>query len=109
MAITVTQTEIGAPDGGGLELTFEDFVLEDDEGCNFDFVQVKMMVRVVMVMVNYHNGSGEDIDGDFCASKVLGKLEYHSTAKLCRSNLPVLIMIDDDGNTMMTSSAIPGS
>ena len=106
MAITVTQTEIGAPDGGGLELTFEDFVLEDDEGCNFDFVQVRM----VMVMVNYHNGGGEDIDGNFCASKVLGRV---STAKLCRSTLPVLtmtiIMIDDDGNTMMTSSAIPGS
>ena len=70
MAITVTQTEIGAPDGGGLELTFEDFVLEDDEGCNFDFVQVRMMVRMVMVMVNYHNGGGEDIDGDYCAPKL---------------------------------------
>ena len=78
MAIIVTQTEIGAPDGGGLELTFEDFVLEDDEGCNFDFVQVRM----VMVMVNYHNGGGEAIDGDFCASKMLGRV---STANLCRS------------------------
>ena len=41
-----------------------------------------MMVRMVMVMVNYHNGGGEAIDGDFCASKMLGRV---STANLCRS------------------------
>ena len=48
----------------------------------------------------------------FMVTFVLGRV---SAAKLCRSTLPVLtmtiIMIDDDGtdDTMMTSSAIPGS
>jgi hypothetical protein len=34
------EIEIGSPDGSGLELTFDDFVLEQSEGCSFDFVQV---------------------------------------------------------------------
>merc|ERR1719234_1040961 len=34
------EIEIGNPDGGGLELTFDDFVLELSDGCNLDYVQV---------------------------------------------------------------------
>jgi len=34
------EIEIGSREGGGLELTFQDFVLEQSEGCSFDFVQV---------------------------------------------------------------------
>jgi len=34
------EIEIGSPDGSGLQLTFNDFVLEHSEGCSFDFVQV---------------------------------------------------------------------
>ena len=32
--------EIGNPDGGGDHLTFDDFVLEESDGCELDFVQV---------------------------------------------------------------------
>ena len=32
--------EIGNPDGGGVHLTFDDFVLEESDGCELDFVQV---------------------------------------------------------------------
>ena len=41
MMTTNIQIEIGNPDGGGLELTFDDFVLELSDGCNLDYVQVK--------------------------------------------------------------------
>merc|ERR1719239_1009383 len=34
------EIDIGNPDGGGLELTFDDFVLELSDGCNLDYVQV---------------------------------------------------------------------
>jgi len=34
------EVEIGNPDGGGVHLTFDDFVLEESEGCELDFVQV---------------------------------------------------------------------
>ena len=35
-----SQVEIGNPDGGGVHLTFDDFVLEESDGCELDFVQV---------------------------------------------------------------------
>ena len=44
------QIEIGNPDGGGLELTFDDFVLELSDGCSLDFVQVIMMTVMMMMM-----------------------------------------------------------
>merc|ERR1711962_1656645 len=34
------ELEIGNPDGGGVHLTFDDFVLEESDGCELDFVQV---------------------------------------------------------------------
>ena len=50
MMMTSIQIEIGNPDGGGLELTFDDFVLELSDGCNLDFVQVMMMTMMVMML-----------------------------------------------------------
>ena len=41
-SFNVSQIEIGSREGGGLELTFQDFVLEQSEGCSFDFVQVRL-------------------------------------------------------------------
>ena len=41
-SLNVAQIEIGSREGGGLELTFQDFVLEQSEGCSFDFVQVRL-------------------------------------------------------------------
>ena len=35
-----SQVEIGNPNGGGVHLTFDDFVLEESDGCELDFVQV---------------------------------------------------------------------
>merc|ERR1719305_2253803 len=55
------EIEIGSPDGRGLELTFQDFVLEQSEGCSFDFVQV------------------------------LDKISGESSDKLCGSELPAPI------------------
>merc|ERR1711934_236631 len=55
------EVEIGSPDGRGLELTFQDFVLEQSEGCSFDFVQV------------------------------LDKISGESSDKLCGSELPAPI------------------
>merc|ERR1712223_523442 len=34
------EVEIGNPGGGGVHLTFDDFVLEESDGCELDFVQV---------------------------------------------------------------------
>ena len=46
--------EIGNPDGGGVHLTFDDFVLEESDGCELDFVQVAHFgIRVKKTNINF--------------------------------------------------------
>ena len=75
--------EIGNPDGGGVHLTFDDFVLEESDGCELDFVQVAHFgIRVKKNTLIFHYPPIP------IAIKVLDENDKPISAKMCGSEIP---------------------
>ena len=75
--------EIGNPDGGGVHLTFDDFVLEESDACELDFVQVARFgieVKKQTSILHY--------PPILIAIKVLDENKKAISAKMCGSQIP---------------------
>ena len=76
--------EIGNPDGGGVHLTFDDFVLEESDGCELDFVQVPHFgIGVKKKQTSIFHYPPIPI-----ATKVLDENKKEISAKMCGSQIP---------------------
>ena len=77
--------EIGNPDGGGVHLTFDDFVLEESDGCKLDFVQV---ARFGIGVKKNKQTSIFHYPPIPIAIKVLDENKKAISAKMCGSQIP---------------------